>query len=64
MNTITLESLLRVQRLQRLQVGDTLELGALSNVTLRVGGRPTLLAEPGEADGLRSVRVCKRLVAS
>jgi flagellar motor switch protein FliM len=48
-------------RLQKLQVGDMLELGPMHNVTLRVGERPTMLAEPGESDGVRSVRIRRRL---
>lgn len=48
-------------RLRALQVGDELPLGALNHVVVRVGDRPTLLAEPGEADGVRSVRIARRL---
>lgn len=50
-------------KLRQLKVGDTLHLGALNDVTLRVGDRPTMTAEPGESDGMRSVRV-RRKIAS
>jgi len=46
--------------LRRLKVGDMLPLGSVREVTLRVGDRPALHAEPGEADGMRSVRITGR----
>jgi len=50
-----------LSQLQALGVGDVLSLGSLREVTVRVGDRPTLHAEPGEADGMRSVRVTGRV---
>lgn len=52
---------LPLARLRALRVGDELPLGALGQVVIRVGDRPTLLAEPGEADGVRSVKIARRL---
>jgi len=50
-----------LSKLQQLSVGDVLTLGSMSEVTVRVGDRPALHAEPGEADGMRSVRVKGRV---
>ena len=46
-----------LSRLQGLAIGDTLDLGRLSDVVLRVRGEPTLRGEPGTIDGVRCVRV-------
>ena len=50
-----------LSRLRGLQVGDVVDLGHLGDVTVRVGDKPSLFAEPGEADGMRSVRVRRRV---
>ena len=42
-------------------VGDVNDLGALGVVKLRVGDRVLMTAEPGEADGVRSARVKRRV---
>lgn len=51
---------LPLSELNRLRVGDTLDLGRLSEVVLRVRGEPTLVGEPGTIDGVRCVRVRAR----
>lgn len=46
--------------LRGLKVGDTLDLGPLREVSVRVGGRTVLLGEAGNREGVRSIRViCK-----
>lgn len=50
-----------VADLQHLEVGSMLDLGSASEIVLSVNGKPTLLAEAGEADGVRSIRVLRRL---
>lgn len=50
-----------VADLQSLEVGAMLDLGSASEIVLSVNGKPTLLAEAGEADGVRSIRVLRRL---
>lgn len=50
-----------VADLQALQVGSLLDLGSSGEIVLSVNGKPTLLAEAGEADGVRSIRVLRRM---
>ena len=50
--------------LQKLAVGDVIELGALSEVNVCVGGQTALVGEPGDAGGSRSVRVVKRVASA
>ncbi|MCA9572135.1 MAG: FliM/FliN family flagellar motor switch protein [Myxococcales bacterium] len=50
-----------VADLQALQVGSLLDLGSAGEIVLSVNGKPTLLAEAGEADGVRSIRVLRRM---
>lgn len=52
---------MRVRDLKKLEVGDLVPLGALDSALLRINGRPVLAAEPGHADGQRSVRVLDRV---
>jgi flagellar motor switch protein FliM len=52
-----------MSRLQALAVGEVLDLGRVGDVELRVGDRPALFGEPGEAEGLRSVRIRRRAAA-
>lgn len=52
---------MRVRDLKRLAVGDLVPLGSLDSALLRVNGRPVLAAEPGHANGQRSVRVLDRV---
>lgn len=51
---------MNLSRLRGLAVGDLIPLDKLGAVELRVGGRPALLAEAGEKDGVRSVRITGR----
>ncbi len=51
---------LPLSKLKKLAVGDVVDLGHLHHVVIRVGDKPSLLAEPGEADGMRSVRIRRR----
>jgi flagellar motor switch protein FliM len=44
-----------------LRVGDTIELGSLHGVTIRLGGKPSLEGEAGHLEGMRCVRIIKRL---
>lgn len=50
-----------ISELRRLQVGEVLALGSMSDVVLRVGRQATLVGEPGEQDGQRSVRIRGRV---
>jgi flagellar motor switch protein FliM len=52
---------MRVRDLKKLEVGDLVPLGALDSALLRINGRAVLAAEPGHADGQRSVRVLDRV---
>ena len=52
---------LSFKKLRTIKVGDTLDIGAVREVELRVGGRPALTGEAGEADGVRSVRINRRV---
>ena len=52
---------MRVRDLKKLEVGDLVPLGALESALLRINGRPVLAAEPGHADGQRSIRVLDRV---
>lgn len=46
---------------RELQVGDLIELGSMHDVTVRLGGRPSLEGEAGHQQGLRCVRIKRRL---
>jgi flagellar motor switch protein FliM len=50
--------------MRELTVGSIIDLGSLRDIRVLVGGRPALLAEGGERDGVRSIRVIKRLETS
>lgn len=52
---------MRVRDLKKLEIGDLVPLGALEGALMRVNGRALLLAEPGHANGQRSVRVLDRV---
>lgn len=52
---------LPLAKVRQLRVGTMLELGNLRDVEVRVGGKPALVAEPGERDGVRSIRVKRKL---
>jgi len=52
---------MRVRDLKKLEVGDLVPLGALESALVRINGRPVLAAEPGHADGQRSIRVLDRV---
>ncbi len=47
-------------QLKALRPGDVIELGSLSSVQLRVGGRRALAGEAGEQAGVRCVRITDR----
>lgn len=49
-----------VADLSDLEVGSMLDLGSTNEIVLSVNGKPTLLAEAGEQDGVRSIRVLRR----
>ncbi len=50
-----------LKKLRSFQVGDMLDLGAVRRVNLKVSGRTALIGEAGEKDGLRSVKVTRRI---
>lgn len=50
-----------LSKVQDLRPGALIDLGFLREVMMRVGDRPLLAAEAGESDGLRSVRITRRL---
>lgn len=52
---------LPLSQVKKLGVGDTIDLGVIGDVALRVGDREMFVAEPGEADGVRCARVKRRL---
>ncbi|NCG19837.1 MAG: hypothetical protein GWP91_12585 [Rhodobacterales bacterium] len=52
---------LPLSRLRTLAVGDTLDIGMVKRVELRVSGRPALVGFAGEEDGVRSVRIESRV---
>lgn len=49
-------------KVRALRPGDLVELGVVRHTELKVGNRTVMLAEPGEQDGYRSVRI-KKVVA-
>ncbi len=51
---------LSLSEVRALSVGDTLDFGALGQLTMRVGGRSMFDAEPGEIDNVRCARVKRR----
>jgi len=50
--------------LNELAVGTVIDLGPATEVCLQVTGRPLLVGEPGERDGVRSVRIARRVDGS
>jgi flagellar motor switch protein FliM len=50
-----------IQRVRQLSVGSLLDLGQLRDVQLRVGDMPVLAAEYGDIDGVRSVKIKRRI---
>jgi len=50
-----------LQRVKSLQVGMVIDLGMVREVQLSVAGRPTMVAEFGERDGHRCIRVLRRI---
>lgn len=50
--------------MRRLAVGAEIDLGPIGDVRVCVSGRPTLMGQPGEVDGVRSVKVVRRLEAA
>jgi flagellar motor switch protein FliM len=52
---------MRVRDLKKLEIGDLVPLGSLEGALMRINGRALLLAEPGHANGQRSVRVLDRV---
>lgn len=52
---------LPLERLKSLEVGSMIDLGPVHEVRLRVGGKDTIVAEPGERNGVRSIRVLRRV---
>lgn len=52
-----------VADLSELEVGSLIDLGPANEIVLSVNGKPTLIAEAGEADGVRSIRVIRQLSA-
>jgi len=52
---------LPLPQLKKLHVGSEIQLGRIREVQLRIGGRPTMMGEAGEMDGMRSVKVRRRL---
>jgi flagellar motor switch protein FliM len=50
-----------VADLSNLEVGSLIDLGGGNEIVLSVNGKPTLIAEAGEADGVRSIRVIRQL---
>lgn len=51
---------LPIGKVKSLEVGDLLPLGAVRNVTMRVGNKQLFVGEPGEQAGNRSMRIDKR----
>ena len=51
-------------QMNQLQIGSVIDLGPFKQVTVMVGDRDTMVAEPGERDGVRCVRVVKRITES
>ncbi len=49
---------------RKLVPGSLIELGPVGEVTVRIRGRAALLAQPGERDGVRSVKIVRRLEAA
>jgi flagellar motor switch protein FliM len=52
---------LTVSALRALSVGDTLDVGSLRSVVVRVNGKALFEGTPGEVDGHRSVQIQRRL---
>jgi flagellar motor switch protein FliM len=51
---------LPLSHVRKLSVGDTIDLGGLGDVSVRVGDRRMFVAEPGEVDNVRCARVKRR----
>jgi flagellar motor switch protein FliM len=52
---------LPLARVRALEVGQVIDLGAVRDVVVRVGDRPTLLGEAGSQNSVRSVRIKSRV---
>jgi len=52
---------LTVGQLERLAVGDTLEVGNVRTASIKVNGKPTFEGAAGEVDGHRSVQIQRRI---
>ncbi len=52
---------MRVAELPELRVGSVIDLGVAGEIILSINGKPALVAEAGEADGVRSVRILRRV---
>lgn len=52
---------LTVGQLERMAVGDTLELGHIRGACVKVNGKPTFEGVAGEVDGHRSVQIRRRI---
>ena len=52
---------LTVSQLERLAVGDTLEVGNIRTAGIKVNGKPTFEGVAGEVDGHRSVQIRRRI---
>jgi flagellar motor switch protein FliM len=50
-----------LKQLRGIQVGDTIDLGAVRRVSLKVSGQTAIVGEAGEKDGVRSVKVTRRV---
>ncbi len=50
-----------MRELRSYKVGDVIQFGSVSNVTLHARGRPILTGEAGEKDGHRCIRVVSRV---
>jgi len=52
---------LTVSQLERMAVGDTLEVGNIRTASVKVNGKPTFEGVAGEVDGHRSVQIQRRI---
>ncbi len=52
---------LTVDTLKNMAVGDTLDVGSLRSVFVRVNGKPIFEGQPGEVDGHRCVQIRRRI---
>ena len=52
---------MNLHTMRALRVGSTIDLGNVADVKVRVGGRVVMQAEAGEREGVRCVRVKRRV---